>query len=539
MIRKKLFLLLLLLSVNSNFICGQTLLPAVTANFPIQKQSGSNYKMIPLGPKGVIVFLKSNKTEKGKIKLSFSKLDVNLKKVAESEIKVEAGTIVVDYVSTEHFLYFLLFEKDDSYNILKINLENLKYNFIEYKNIKNYFITHFQVVADRFAFFGGKIKSYPALIAYDFKTGQSTIFSSVNQLKANLADMSIDSENNIVSVVLWRNSPLNKRGFYINQYNFEGKILSNFFFKTDKHLKLLSFSTIILSRRESLFVGTYSETGSDESDGLYAMKVAEKQVVFLKKHPFIEMPYFLKFLNDTKAKKLLARAKKRKRHQKSLFFPYKSFLQPLFFTPNGLMAILDIYRAQSEKGEGFQYAKIAPPASGYGSATDPSLERFIRASRNYRTFVPVTIPKAQINPNKPFPLNFQYLTTLVCTLDPAGNLSWSNSFPYEKNKIRTDLPLQMTALRFNANKSSLLRLIFNEKKQEEIRIKEIERGVFTDSTTKILIKPLTEEKTITSYEYGGFLHWHEDNFLVSGLKETLSGGKREDVYFLKKITFSD
>ncbi len=504
--------------------------------FPIDNKAGNNYKLYPLEENGAILLLKSNDIEKGEIKLVFSKLDKELNQQWTRAFPVKFTSVIIDHYITDSYIYFLVSPKETEYQILQLGIESKELRLIEYENIKDYFITKFKVVGD-LCFFGGSIKTYPAVIGYNTKTGRKIILSSVNQLKADLVDLTVDKTDEVISVVLFQSNPANKRGLYINRYDFEGRLISNFFYKSEPGFRFLAYRAIIINSLETLFLGTYALRGSDEAHGIYAMKVCEEETVFLKTYPFVEMDYFLKFLRERPQNRILRKVMERKNSDKDkpLYYSYNVFLQNLAFRGDEIITTVDIFKTKLDRGGTINFIEEGNSFAGYGSRLDPSLERFVRANFNYKEFAPSRIPLERLNPNKPFPTEFDYLSTFSCAFNIDGELLWGNSYVY-KNDVSTFIPMYMSAIAPQTDSLIMARIVYTEDKLEEIRFKVSDYKTYTDSTTILELPPFLERDKIEWYQYGGFSHWYENHFLASGIKEVKSGARRE-VFFLRKITY--
>ncbi len=533
--------------------------------FPIEPNLGNNFRLFPLGEKGAVLMLKSSKIEKGKIDFIFSLLDTNLKPQWQRAFPLKFTTMVVAHVVTQESLYLLVSPREGTYEILHLNFAEQSLTKIDYQNIKDYFITKFSVAGDLF-FFGGTIKNYPAIIAFNYRTGRKVILSSVNQLKAELVDLEVDPNEEVVSVVLFQDRPANQRGVYINRYDFSGKLLTNFFYKTEAGFRFLSYRAVILNPVETLFIGTFALRGSDQSHGLYSMKVRGEEIVFLKRYPFVEMEHFMYFLPEGKQGRIRRKAEKRRRKGKDLHFQFHTFLQNLQYTSNRIIATLDVFETILDRGRAINYVDNGGSFVGYGSRNDPSLDRFVRSFYKYDEFTPMTIPLERINPNKPFPTEFEYLSTIACAFDGEGELLWDNSFLYDRD-ISHFIPIHMSRVSPTIIPDSLLmaRLFISEEEQEMFQYKITSPQTYTDSAhtlklpqntatqeeikarvdslqkagnTKVTIETFSEEPAIQSYEYGGFVHWYGNHFLATGLKELqFNTGIRRQVYFIRKITY--
>lgn len=505
--------------------------------FPIDSDIGDNYKVFPLGTEGLILFLKSNKIEKGEIQFVFSKLDNDLTQEWTRSFSLKLGTVVIDRFLTEKYLYFLVSPKPAKYQILQLDLETHTLNLIDYENIKDYFITRFKVVDD-LCFFGGTIKSYPAVIGYNLKTSKKIILSSVNQLKADIVDLKVDKKDNVVSVVLFQSSPSNKRGLYINRYDFDGKLISNFFFKTAPGFRFLTYRAVIINPIETLFIGTYALRGSDEANGVYTMKVRGEETVFLKKHKFVEMDFFLKFLREKQQTRIRRKIAARKSKKKPLYFSYNTFMQPLTFRvdANEIIATVDIYNFKLDRDGAIVYIEASKSFAGYGSRMDPSLDRFVRANYNYKEFVPFNIPQERLSPNKPFPTMFEYEATVSCAFNIEGDILWSNTFVNDDD-VQNFIPIHMTQTAALQDSLLMGQVIYTDDQMEEMRLKVTGYHSYTDSVYIEPLTPFIEGDEIESYDYGGFIHWYGNHFLSTGIK-TVKNSTRRDVYFIRKITYN-
>ncbi len=530
-----------------------------TLELPIDPKVGDNFRFFPLGERGVLIMLQSERIERGEVELSFALLDADFRRRWERTFPVKYGTIVADYALDGDQLFLLASPKELNYEILQLDLVEGTMRRIEFENLKGYLITKFEVAND-LIFLGGNIKTYPAVVAYDYKNNRKIILSSVNQLRAELVDVEVDAENEVISVVLFQESPPIQRGLYINRYDFQGKLIANFFYPTEADLRLLSYRAIILSPLETLFLGTFALRGSDQAHGLYAMKVSYNEVVFFKQYHFPEMKNFLTYMPENKRVRTAAKVAQRKSRGKPLFFQYHTFLQDLVFDGEQVIVSLDVYEPSYDRSNAASLVTYTEGRSfvGYGSRNDPSLERIVRSSYNFKGFQPSLMPKERLNPGKMFPTNFQYITTISCGFDAQGALLWDNAFVYDE-AVNHHFPLHFTRTAPLPNNELLMARVFlSQQLEETFQYKRTAQASYTDSTKTLLFMDnkvvdrallsaldttnsrADRAEGIKSYEYGGFTHWYGRHFLATGLKEVRESsfaGARRDVYFIRKISY--
>ncbi|UZR93292.1 hypothetical protein [Chondrinema litorale] len=528
--KRILYSLFILLSYSTFSSCYGQVTAQEYVEFEIDDKLGEDYRLIPAGEEGVLAVLASTKPQKNaKRELIATFMNTNLHTIWSKKYLVDNNVEIIDHQYTKGNIYFLLEESTNKYQVIDITLETGEATYIKYEEVKNFYITDFSVI-DSIIFFGGTIKSHPAIIRYNYQNQSSIVAPSINQLKADLVGMFVDEKNGVFSAVLRSQQMSDEHSIYIATYDLEGKMLNNFTLERNRDYNFLTFRPHVISENEMVVIGTYGLKYDDRTQGVYALKTKNGVLENLRFYDFGYFKNFFNFLPEKKKDRLERNIAKKRESGKKKRLRYNPFVHDLKVTDRQIIFAADIYDPIRE-------APNSPIAySGYGIWRDPLYRSFSADFKGFDgEYIPAAITREPIPKNRPISYGFTLLNTVTCGFDFNGALMWDNSFSYDEEDIESDYPLELTNVYADTDS-----VVFVSAFEEGIRYKVSDLRGFSDSVTVDTLQLYQPFEKSINYENGGILDWYDSNFLVSGLRKIKNKENNEqsrDVFFMYKLHY--
>ncbi|MDW7695250.1 hypothetical protein R9C00_28325 [Flammeovirgaceae bacterium SG7u.111] len=499
--------------------------------FEIDDKHGEDYKLIPMGELGVLTLLHSTKFQKNnKRELQATFLDTDLNQVWSRTFLIEGNLENIVWTLDGDNAY-VLFEKDSyKYYVVKIETGTKSSSIFEYDKVKQFYISDFCVLDDMF-FFGGEIKGNPAILRYDPQTDHSLVCGSVHQLNADLLSMTPAPDGESFTAILESKQRKEDFSVYVNSYDKEGKLVTNFSLPQSFDYSLLTYRPLILDKEETMIFGTYALNNDESAQGVYAIKLIKGNMDMLRFYDFGYLKNFFYFLEEKKMEKIQSKIQKRREKGKIYTLRYDMFVHDLKLIDGQVVFSADVFDPIMESSYA-NYGTLNGLPNTYSWRT--AGDSYYKSTPYYGgTFRPAALTKEAINNKFVGNYGFELMNAFACGFDTNGNLLWDNSFSFED--VEVDYPIEMTNV--YAEKDSLFMFTANE---EELIYKISELKGFTDSiTVDTLNHILASEKINEGFENGGIVDWYGNNFLASGIRyinHRKSNDLDRDVFFIYKIS---
>ncbi len=506
-------------------------LPKEYVEFEIDEKTGEDYRLIPAGEEGVLVVLANTKPQKNaKRELMATFMDTDLKTLWAKKYLVDNNVELIDYQYTRGKVYFLLERSSNKYQVVNISLKDGAATYIDYEEVKNFYITDFSVI-DSVIFFGGTIKEYPAIIRYNYQNQSSIVAPSINQLKADLVGMYVDEKNGVFSAVLKSQQMKDEHSIYIATYDLEGKMLYNFTLDRNRDYNFITFRPQVISDNEMVVIGTYGLKSDDRAQGVYALKTKNGALENLRFYDFGYFRNFFNYLPEKRKERIEAKIAKRRDKGKKKRLRYNLFVHDLKVTDRQIIFAADSYESIRET------PNTPITYDGYGVWRDPLYRTYNSGFKGFDgDYIPAAIVREPIPKNRPISYGFTLQSSISCGFDFNGTLMWDNIFYYDEEDVESDFPLEMTNVYADADS-----VIFLSAFEEGLRYKVSDLRKYTDSVTVDTLQLYKPNEKSSRFENGGILDWYDNTFLVSGLRNIKSKqypDNNREIFFLYKVKYA-
>lgn len=494
------------------------------AEFEIEKRKGDNYSLVPTGEEGVLCLLQSEEPQKNNrdaLEAFFLDTELNLK--WQRIFLVDNNYRLIDRQYTRGNVYLLLEKDQYEYQVMRINLKNGDATFIDYQEVKNFYITQFTVM-DSIIFFGGTIRDNPGVIRYNYDKGTSVVCPSINQLKADLVTMDVQKEMGIVTAILKSKNFSNDYSLYINTYSLQGKLLYNFSLPQDKQYNFLTFRPYHIDSEQLLIFGTYALKTDDAAQGIFVMKSTAGSLEFLRFYDFGYLKFFFDYLPEKKKERMLRRIERKREKDKIYQLRYNLFVHELKVLNGQILFAADVYDPIRDSNHSFY--SLQP-------WSNPLYGRYDLMRRLYADgYYPYSFTNDPLFNNRDATYGFEFMSAFACGFDKKGNLLWDNSFTTED--VSSEYPIEFTNVLATGDT-----VFFVQADEQEFRYKISGVGEYTDSVTVDSIAYLRETDKLNSFENGGIADWYNKHFLVSGLRDIrnkMDSDMSREIFFIQKIS---
>ena len=458
---------ILILILQTQFFAEAQVLTKEYVEFAIDDKTGEDYRVIPAGEEGVLVILANTKPQKNaKRELIATFMDTNLKTVWAKKFLVDNNVELIDYQYTKGKVYFLLEKSTNKYQVININLDVGNATFIDYEEVRNFYITDFSVI-DSVIFFGGTIKDYPAIIRYNYKNQSSVVAPSINQLKADLVGMFVDEKNGVFSAVLKSQQLKDQHSIYIATYDLEGKMLFNFTLDRNRDYNFITFRPQVINENEMVVIGTYGLRSEDRAQGVYTLKTKNGALENLRFYDFGYLRNFFNYLPEKQKERMETRIANRREKGKKKRLRYSLFVHDLKVTDRQIIFAADAYDPIREStNSSISYN------DGYGMWRDPLYRSYNSDFKGFDgEYIPAAITREPIPKNRPTSYGFTLENTITCGFDFNGTLMWDNTFHFDDEDIESDYPLELTNVYADTDSVDVA---FKELQEDDISVDEIQ-----------------------------------------------------------------
>jgi hypothetical protein len=527
----------------SNFFCWLVGLAAVAQVQTVQRleveispKRGSNYRVMPLGPDGLLTFLESEEALRTfKKEVIITKYDTALKVQWAHAHALENESNLNMYASQGDWLYFLIPKLEKNYEFLKLNTHTGQLDVVKYEKIVEMEVTHFAVLNEVF-YMGGLVNGTPVVIHYDHQHSKPKVLPGINQLKAAINRIDTDPPSGTMSVIL-TSDVKKKASFYYMVYDQAGKQVSSYTAPTEKDYHLFTFRPYYLGRNDQILFGLYSVSAKDKAQGVYVARIKNQEMEQIKVYDFSYLKNFFNYLQPKKKDKMLMRIKDQRQDGNPPKYDYNFFVRDLQFVADKIIFVAESYVPIFSDGSPNGFARnFSYPIGAWMNTPWSMMPNGFSYNANYDPF------SGRVgggNPNRA-PVGYRFKHAIVCAFDFQGKLLWDNSYEYKD--LESSQPDQFVQV---ATDGDALRMMHFQ--EEKLYWKTTRRSLPVDSLQTIEVPAKEEaEKTISERDREQVHYWYSNCFLLHGIHElkgvppTNAGpaspaDKRKKVFYLAKL----
>ena len=489
------------------------------------KVSINNYKIFPIGSKGLILINQSNQKENNQRIIFFSRYDKNLKSIWTKKILIERYFLYEEYFHSDDKLYVFfkavvggkVLIQVVCIDIISDNISNLKYSIpfkgkIDYYKIINNsvylageisptFIDNFSQVCFSFTLvplFTG-LKTYkikPFIIIHDLINNTNKKVLPQFKGDANIIDVSANKNSGTINVVFENYVKPKKKVISVNEYNNEAELLSSININTLPDKNLLTGKIIKTDKNEKIFIGTYSNStskrkkSSNISEGLYFSKIANNKQEFNKYYNFNKFKNFYATISAQLKKRII----KKNQKGKTVNVGYNLLVHDEIFQKNG------------------QYIVIA-------EAYYPEYHTEWRYDSYGRAYTVEVFD------------GWRYTHAIIAAFDKDGKLIWDNTFEI-MDIISYKLKERVKILK---DEESIV-MIYSAGGYLHSKI--IEGTEVIEKKESIKIPTKFKDDAVRKNYNSDIAHWYDNYFITWGFQKIRNASlKKREVFYFNKIAF--
>lgn len=534
--RHLIFLLFFLISSSVGF--SQTF-EENTIKFPMLHEYDGNYHINPMGDKGLLVLRNRYSGEKKDIisELEVTYVKSNFQKRWVKEIKLSHYGDIIREDYDDQYAYFLMRSSKNTYQVLRIQLDNGLHKVFFYRNVEKMSIEYFEI-ENNICFLGGAAESRPFVSRWELETGKRKILSSINQVKGGIVCMKWDDKVDLLTVVIKAEMSSEHRGVYINDYNVEGHLDKQYFEEHQRDYNYLTFRPYHNTKGELMLIGTYGISNYEQDvQGVYTMAVGKNGYRLRPKfYDFLFFNNFISHLSEKEQDKINEKFKNKRAKDKVI--PHHLSIQEhnLQFMNGQVVFVME------EVDFVYPYSKDAKYSteSFFSKAEIPSFKSFVQNYDNQIVrkgeYVPYALNIDRLHSGSPFPLECRYKKVFACGFDPeTGVMQWDNT--YSARNLKNDLPVESIQAYADHKKVAFIHV-----SRDSFFYKISDRLKYNDTCEVVVYKDYSPAKNIEKYMNGGVSHWYENHFIHTGTKKVTSEinqNESSQFFFLTCLSYSN
>ncbi|WP_157699013.1 hypothetical protein [Bernardetia litoralis] len=478
----------------------------------------SDYTAVPLAEDGLLVSL--THYVKGKKEILIAKYDTAFQNIWEQKHLLKGEDKIIDYNLTDSSIYYLIDKQRYEYEILKINLSNGAMKVITYEKILK--ATYTEICASKnIILLGGEAENNPVVLHLNIKTGKQQILPSLVQKSTYLANLTIDTENDVILAIVAGKYSSSKYSFFYF-YDLDAKLRYNVTIPDNKDYDLQTFRPLITGTDEILVFGTYSSPKWKRSQGIYSLKIKDKKENGFRFYDFSYLNNFFNNLTEKKREKMLAKVKKGRKKGSPVRYSNDYFISPLREEKNRIYFSLEGYNSVYENSTNVANNMIGNPYFGSGSS------RIYNNRRGNRSFWQ---NGGNSTPNPK--VSYKYEQGMVCSFDKEGKLLWDNQFDFNEFESQKIFPF----FSYSVKNDTLALFRLDEK---ELFYKQTVKSVEQSLISEYEIPRRDSLDNIINRSDEILMHWYDDNYLVSGyqiVRNTLYNPARRKVFYFTRLRY--
>jgi hypothetical protein len=476
----------------------------------------SDYTAVPLGEDGLLVSL--THYVKAKKEILIAKYDTTFQNTWEQKHIIKGEDKIVHYVVADSFIYYLVDKQRYEYEILKINLSNGAMRIVNYKKMLK--ATYTEICASgNIILLGGEADGNPVVLHLDIGTGRQQILPSLVQKSTYLANLSIDTENDVIlAIVAGKYNSYKYSFFYF--YGLDATLRYNVTIPDNKDYNLQTFRPLITGRDEVLVFGTYSSPKWKRSQGIYSLRIKDKKESDFRFYDFSYLNNFFNNLNEKKRGRMLAKVKRGRKRDSPVRYSNDYFISPLRVEENRIYLSLEGYNPI------YQNSTTVPMIGNpyFGSASS----RVYNNRGGNRSMW-----QNGGNPNSSVTVSYKYEQGLVCSFDKDGKLLWDNQFDFDDFESQKIFPF----FSYSVKNDTLALFRLDEK---ELFYKQSVKSKEQSLISEYEVPRRDSLDNIISRSDEILMHWYDDNYLVSGyqiVRNQLYSPARRRVFYFTRLRY--
>lgn len=473
-----------------------------------------SYLVIPNNEEGVLLVQTDYDGASKKYPVAFKHLNTKLEKVWEDTVQIPQRFFIKGYFYAEKRNYLLL-QNDQlhSVKIVRVDTQAQEYTEFDSKEIAELDITEFEVVKNT-AIIGGYFDERPVVFAYDLVQNKVRTLQNVYQNQSELLEVKINNDSlsfNVLARILDDNK---EKSIVVNTYDYAGNPLRDYTIQPKPDYELLNAVSSSINDISQVVVGMYGYKSSYAVSGLFVNYVDRTGAQTMTYYNFGELPHFLDYLGEKRARKQKAKAMDLKEEGRELRYKASAMMRELIEKDGKLVFTGEFFKTYTDNNNNFGRLNQFGRYNSYNN--------FDNLYNSYDQWRNTT---AQVQES-------DVTHAYMLVLNQKGEIQWDDYMEIDEN-VTGGLD-DFGSFQWLGDKAAYIYY-----RDKELFMKPMEASGENEMLTTEL--PLLEDGDILRVEKSetlGTVRWYGNHYMVYGVQHVRPADKSElrKVFFINKVS---
>ena len=365
-------------------------------------------------------------------------------------------------------------------------------------------LTEFTALED-LVLLGGYVNYRPAVLAYDLQSERLKVLPGLYMNHSELLELKVSTEQKTFTVLYSDQTQDKQQTIGSKTYDAKGELLFEYKLKPEEDHYLLYGRTTSFGDEAVYIAGTYANSNSKYSRGIYVASVAPDGKQKINYYNYGELTNFFSYMKDKRQKRMKDRISRRISQGKKVKLNYRLLVHDVVESNgNHILLAEAFYPKYVNRSSGPYFSDFSRPSSSY---SQQALE------------------------------GYKYTHAVLVGFDDKGKLLWDNSF--EINEVLTPQLDKLVHVLPNPDYTVLLYSYDGTIRTKIIQNEKVLEG---KSEEKLALQNETDELTYMDKEASTLLPWYGQYFFAYGkqrIKTKTDNGLNTSrrVFFINKIVY--
>lgn len=496
-----------------------------------QRASDEDFIIIHLKEDGLALLRKKNKFIERDRAWELILLDNTLKSGKPLELMVSNQGELIGHEYAPGFVHLLFVESETrgELEIISINLRSFEQKRTSISTELRVSLTHFSKCGENFIL-GGQVGEETAVFIYMPASNNFKIIPGFFKKRTELVDVRVNENQTFNTVLISRENRDHHKIIFKTFDSFGKQLLEDEISFDGKHLQTGISSN--LKRDDMMILGTWSNSGSNQSLGFYAVPVnpfTDQKIEFT----FLgQLQHYLDYMKPKRAERIRLKTERALKHGGNPDFSNYITPHSMLEHSKGFILLAETYIPSRD----YHSSRYNPYGYGYAGYGHPY---------GYNPYTNLYLPyypgsgMYNINDARFYGNNmnshseFKTIQSQVILFNPEGKILADYSLVLDN--IKMPVLNQVTDFYLSEND-----LYFLYKKESELLIKQIHlpENQITESSQKIkMADPLDVVRS--EGKDGRVRYWYGNNFYMYGYQTVrYAAGKSKDIFYINRVTIN-
>lgn len=498
-----------LLVIALSFLTITPLYAQIEFEERIEWQANDGYsgeKFYEMGEHGVLIRTYSTEDQGKETRWKYEKFNTDLISVWTEYVMIPNKMYADETYVSENMVHTLFKDKKGNVLMVTVNAEDEEIIEVGGEVLKKTSIVEMAVMGD-YAYFEAYVKNEPYLFSLNWMTGKQKLIplslEGFKRKNLTIKNFQVLEESEEVFIYVKARISKKQTELFVIKLDDEGEKRSQYQLTKDIDKNLVGVSARSIGSGDYIFTGTYSDTKSSSSQGLFFCKAQGENIEFIEFYDFLSLDNFLTYLPERRQKKIEKKKKKKESKGKELKINYLIADHEIKVLDDGYLflgeAFYPTYRSESQTS----YVN-GRPVTTYTQVFD----------------------------------GYQYTHAVLARFDKKGRMEWDQTFemyPYYKPYY---------AKRFISTPDEIddgISMVFSSGRTIKTKVVDEDGTILKDEESEEI--EVEKEGDQIKYSTSDLDYWYDDYFLTYGYQKIKNKeeAKRKDrkrrIYYMAKVKY--